>query len=363
MTRDTVIIGGGVIGLSVARELASAGRRVTLLERGEPGREASWAGAGILPPGNLARARGPLDRLRAFSAGLWRDWSQALREETGIDNEYVACGGLTVSLGEESADEWLAEWNAEQVPTEVLDGGGLRRYEPALAPGITRGFRLAGLAQVRNPRHLAALTVACRNRGVDIRPHSAVCAAEFQDERLLAVGTETERFEAEQFCFCTGAWTGLLTHRMHRPVPIVPVRGQIVLLRTEQPLLRHVVEVGKRYLVPRSDGRVLVGATEEGAGFEKGNTPEAVSDLRTLAAALVPELARATVETVWSGLRPGCERGYPFLGRLPHCENAFVAAGHFRAGLQTSPGTGVLMRQLLCGETASLDLEPFSIVE
>lgn len=360
MHPDVTIVGGGVIGLSLARELAGKGRRVMLLERGSPGREASWAGAGILPPGNLNGTAEPLDSLRALSATLWNDLADSLREETGVDTGFRICGGLTLTCGTESSADDLAAWQSEGVPLEVLDADGLHRCEPALAPEIVAGFRLPQLAQVRNPRYLRALEASCRKRGVEILSGRHICAAEFSDGGMIALRTESERFAANQFCFCTGAWTGTLTDSLRIQIPIVPIRGQIVLLNCGSPLFHHVLEVGKRYLVPRPDGRVLVGATEERAGFEKRNTASAVSALIQFAQTLVPALADADVERTWSGLRPGCERGYPYLARHREYENVFIAAGHFRSGLQTSPGTALLMRQLICGETPTIDLTPFA---
>ncbi len=359
MHPDVLIVGGGVIGLSLARELAGQGRRVTLLERDRPGREASWAGAGILPPGHLAGAVRPLDRLRAVSTPLWPAWSRSLAEETGIDNGYLRCGGITLDDPSDPIDSLAAEWTGEGVEVERLDRSGIGRHEAAIAAEFTAALRLPQLAQVRNPRHLRALEASCRQRGVEIRSGCLVRDTRSERGRLRAVETETEQFPADQFCFCTGAWTGTLARVLGVALPIVPVRGQIALLRCDLPPFRHVLELGKRYLVPRGDGRVLVGSTEESAGFEKCNTAAGISGLLEFAVRLVPALASAEIERVWSGLRPGSSVDYPFLGRAGEFENAFVAAGHFRSGLQTSVGTALLMRQLLCGEATSIDLAPF----
>jgi len=178
---------------------------------------------------------------------------------------------------------------------------------------------------------------------------------------VTSVVTERGVYEADQFCITAGAWTAKLLQKVGYALPIVPVRGQIVLYQTERTLIRHIIEVGKRYLVPRDDGRILVGSTEENAGFEKVNTEEAISELKRFATELVPALKSARVEKTWAGLRPMSQTGSPFLGRLPGMENAFVAAGHFRAGLQTSPATALVMKQLMCGEESALDLDGFSI--
>lgn len=360
MATDVVIVGGGVIGLSLAWELTGQGRTVTVLDRQQTGREASWAGAGILPPGNLSGVRQPFDRLRALSVPLWDEWSAELQSQTGIDNGYRRCGGLTVSLAEESSAQYFEEWSSEGVELEMLDGEGLRNYEPALSPQISEGFRLPGLGQVRNPWHLKALTAVCEQQGVNILREQPVEEIHQRDDRVTEVKTPAGRVAADQFCFTSGAWTANLLNSVGCRLPIVPVRGQIVLYHTARPLISHVVEVGKRYLVPREDGRLLVGSTEENAGFEKKTTQQGVAGLIQFAEDLLPALKTATVENSWAGLRPRSLSGTPFIGAVPGFENVFVAAGHFRAGLQTSPATAIVTRQLICGQETDLDLTPFA---
>ena len=139
------------------------------------------------------------------------------------------------------------------------------------------------------------------------------------------------------------------------------MRGQIALLNTGCPLLRRIIEQGKRYLVPRPDGRVLVGSTEEDAGFDKRTTAGAIEGLLHFAFETVPDLAQAHLERCWAGLRPGSPDGLPFLGAVPGFDNLWVAAGHFRAGLQLSPATGLVMKELLLGQPTTIPLEPFRL--
>ena len=359
---DVIIVGGGVIGLSIAWELAGQGATVQILEQGGFGREASWAGAGILPPGNPQQAHTAEQRLRAHSHVRWPGWSRELRDATGIDNGFRPCGGLEVRRpgGTETVAEAAAAWRAEGVEVEPLTPAALRALEPALHPEITSAHRLPQVSQVRNPRHVKALIAACAARGVELLPGRPVIDFEEQGGRVRGVRTLDGRYEAERVCVAGGSWTGRLLERVGLSLPIEPVRGQIVLLSLRAPLFRHVVEVGKRYLVPRPDGRVLVGATEERAGFDKQNTAGAVAELIRFAVDLVPGLAGANVERTWAGLRPGSPDGLPYLGAVPGLENLFVAAGHFRAGLQLSPITAVLMRQVILRQEPVIPVEPYA---
>jgi glycine oxidase len=355
---DILVLGGGVIGLTIAYTLAREQARVAIVDRADFGQEASWAGAGIIPPGEPRHARTPFDLLRALSAALFPSLSQELRERTGIDNGYLRCGGLEVVRdGEDTAQEW----RSEGIAFAKLTGSDARKLEPALSERVAAVFHLPDLAQVRNPRHLKALVAGCAASGVQLRPGCAVHGFERQGQRLSAVLTSTERLLADRYILAAGAWSEPLLHQVGLRPGIRPVRGQIALLNTGAPLLRRVVMDGKRYLVPRPDGRVLVGSTEEEAGFDKRATAGAVGELLSFAFTLVPELANAQLERCWAGLRPGSPDEMPFLGPVPGIDNLFVAAGHFRAGIQLSPVTGLLMMELLLGKQLTVALEPFRL--
>jgi glycine oxidase len=220
---------------------------------------------------------------------------------------------------------------------------------------------LPQLAQVRNPRHLKALIAGCGQRGVRLVSGAPVVGFDRRNEKIVAVRTPAETYSAGQVCICSGAWSRQVLASVNCDVRVEPVRGQIVLLSMQPLPIRHVIEVGPRYLVPRPDGRILIGSTEERAGFDKRNTAGAVAELIRFGCQVVPKLADARYERAWAGLRPGSPDGRPYLGRVPGMENLFVAAGHFRAGLQLSPGTAFVMRQLLLGEEPALALDEFAV--
>jgi glycine oxidase len=356
---DVLVLGGGVIGLTCAYFLAREGIVVEVMDKGDFGQEASWAGAGILPPGNPEHAPTPLDQLRAHSARLFPTLSAELRERTGIDNGYLRCGGLEF-VGPDH-DAHSEEWGGEGIICERFDEKQLQRLEPALAPGLSRAYFFPDMAQLRNPRHVKALLAGCASYGVRLRPGCPVYGFERQGERLRAVTTEMGRREAGRFLLTAGAWTDALLGQVGWQPGIHPVRGQIALLNTRTPLVRRILLHGARYLVPRPDGRMLIGSTEENVGFDKRTTAGAITELLTLASALVPRLADAHLERCWAGLRPGSPDGLPFLGPVPGLANLFVAAGHFRSGIQLSPATGLVLRELLLGQPLTVPLETFRL--
>ena len=358
-SNDILIIGGGVIGLTTAYFLARDGLRVEVVDRGSLGKEASWAGAGILPPGNPKHARTPMDELRAHSAAMFPRLSADLRERTGIDNGYLRSGGLEFLRPSDHAS--VQEWRGEGIAADELDEAATARLEPALAAGLGPAVFLPEMAQLRNPRHLKALIAACAALGVRLRADCPIHGFERSGGRIARVTSDAGSLQAERYLVTAGAWTSALLEPLGCKLRVHPVRGQIVLLQTDVPRLRHILLWGAQYLVPRADGRVLVGSTEEQAGFAKRTTAEAIGQLLDLARMLVPTLAEAQVEQCWAGLRPGSPDGLPYLGLVPGIDNLFVAAGHFRSGIQLSPGTALVLRELLLGQKPTVPLTAFRI--
>lgn len=358
---DVAIIGGGIIGLTSAYFLAKAGLSVEVFDRGDFGKEASWAGAGILPPGNVNGAATPIDKLRAIGSTRFPEFSQELRELTGLDNGYLRCGGI--EFIDEDPTEILDLWRAEGIVFDRIP----RAMRETLMPGIGdvggEPYLLPDCAQVRNPRHLQALIAACEQVGVTLRPRTEFTSYPPTWGEDPKTGQMGFREWNGRRLITAGAWSnGLLTNIGERGPGVHPVRGQIVLLKTPERILNRVLMIGKRYLVPRADGHILVGSTEEPeAGFEKGNTAEAVAGLIGFAIRTVPALASAELVKCWSGLRPGSPDGLPFIGPVPGWNNVFVATGHFRAGVQLSIGTAQLITELFTGQPTCVPLEAFAV--
>jgi glycine oxidase len=371
---DCCIIGGGIVGLSIARELAGRGRSVRVLAR-EGGRDtASWAAAGIFPP---APEPGP-DRddpnaaLTALSDRLHRRWAEELRSETGIDNELSACGGLHLTADETGLARLEAaadSWRKRRARCEWLAAADVARLEPALggavaAGRIAGGFLLPDEMRIRSPRHLEALHRSCVARGVMLSHDCTVAEIVVAAGRVAGLEVRspagTETVTAERYVLAAGAWSGPLAERLGLAIDTRPIRGQIALVRLPRQILSRVVNRGFDYLVPREDGRILAGSTLEDVGFDRSTRPADIDRLLTVAADLLGDLSVATVEATWAGLRPGSADGLPLIGPAPACDNAFVAAGHFRAGLHQSTGTAVIVADLVEGRVPPLDITPFA---
>lgn len=361
---DVVIVGGGVIGLSIAYALARQGVLATVLDRAEPGREASWAGAGMIPPHTERLKTNPTVELRSWSAVLYPEWSRALLEETGIDNGYRRTGGVDVAASPAEDDELktsAGRWRSERIVYERLTPGDFGRVEPALNPDLLVAYYLPDRAQIRNPRHLKALVAALKVRGVSIRPGRAALGFESAGGRVSAVRTEEGPLACGSVVVAAGAWSGGLMAGLGVQAATPPLKGQIVLLREGRPRIRRIVEHGKNYLVPRDDGRILVGATEEDVGFDTRTTDEALRGLLAQARRICPGLADAEVERSWAGLRPGSIDSKPYLGNVPGYVNVMMASGHKRAGLQLAPASAEVMADLVLGRPPRVDLAPFRV--
>ncbi|MDA0833078.1 MAG: glycine oxidase ThiO [Planctomycetota bacterium] len=359
---DVIVIGGGVIGLSIAYELAGQGIHVSVFDQGAMGQESSWAGAGMLPPARSYRGAPADVQLRAASHELWPIWSARLREETGLDNGFRKCGAVELACDDTSArrlSALITSWQDAGIATEQLTKQRAAELEPALGADFCDAYSIPEFCQVRNPRHLKVLVAACHQRGVNLFPGVPAFGWERSGDRILAVQTVKGRFEAGQFVVASGAWSSTLLSALGCHLPLEPIRGQIVLLSTKPDLINRVIEVEKCYLVPRGDGRILIGSTEERVGFLKQNTSQAIAELIDFGRRLVPALGQAAVERFWAGLRPGTADGLPYLGTIPGYENAFVAAGHFREGLHLAPVTAELLSQMMRHEKSTLPWEAF----
>lgn len=366
MNYDCVIIGGGVIGLSAAYELASDGLSVALIDNREFANEASAAGAGILSAANVDTATDPADRLQAVSRQLHADWHERLKQDSELDNGFWECGGvhLARSIGEASS---LAgsrtQWTLEKIQHTELDTQRLGELLPGLfqPDSVKAAVLLPGDAQIDNRAHLECLLVACRNLGVDLFEQVDLVDFELRDEQLISLRTTAGPFSAAEFCVASGAWSEAFLKKLDIQVSTLPVRGQMLAFKLPQRLFDRIVTEGARYLVPRKDGWVIVGSTLEHAGFSKELTPDGLKGLYDFANGLFTELDAASLKKRWAGLRPATFDGFPYIGRCSKISNLIVATGHFRVGLTTSTGTAVIVKDIVKGTDPMFDITPFRI--
>ncbi|QDV28004.1 glycine oxidase ThiO [Aureliella helgolandensis] len=364
-TTDVLIVGSGVIGLSLAWELAQRGLRVRVLESGQVGRATSWAGAGILPPAAKYGANDAYDQLKSLSHALHPDWAARLQEETGIDTGFQKCGGLYLARTRAEAATLVASqfwWQEHGIEFHRWSPEELMRHEPALAalvPQLKSAWFLPEEYQLRNPRHLKALAAACSLAGVELIEETPVDEVLIGPSGVASLRAGDEVFQADQLCLCSGPWARMTLEQMGISTGMMPVRGQIVMYRCQTPPISRVVNEGNRYLVARSDGRILAGSIEEEVGFRIETTSEGIRQIRDWAEGVLPLLQQTPVEKSWAGLRPGSFDGWPYMGKIGTTENLFVAAGHYRAGIHLSCGTAVLMADLMLGHPTSIDLNPF----
>ncbi|HEY0515029.1 MAG TPA: glycine oxidase ThiO [Thermoanaerobaculia bacterium] len=336
---DILILGGGIIGLACARELALRGLRVEIVERLPAGAEASMAAAGMLAPLTESTDPGPFFEACRASLGLWGPWVAALESETGLSVDYDTSGTLLVALTEEDDAEVertvrVARELGEQA--DDMDAAALRHWVPDVSPDVRRVVHLASEHRVDNVQLCAVLAQGLQKLGVTTHYHSEVVSIERRPGgTVLAIGHHWRK-EARLLVLAAGAWSGLLPDLPQ--LPLRPVRGQMVMLGGVEWPWSGSVRQGHAYAVRRGATGLLIGATVEEAGFEKHNTLGGVEDLLAFARRLFPGLERARLETIWSGLRPGTPDNLPIVGALPGWP-ILAATGHFRNGILLAPWT------------------------
>jgi glycine oxidase len=346
---DVIVVGGGIIGIALSIALRKRGVRVLVVERGEPGREASHAAAGMLADCTLETSAA-LQPLAKASARMYPEFVHELQDESGIKVDLRDNGTILFALPEHITE--LIEFQAEHaLPAPLAD------LEPDLADVESPAFYLKERSV--DPRALVAAALkAAKHRGVDISSGTTVTDVLLSNGRVAGVSTDRTRYSAPCVVNCAGAWAGnLSTHRF----PTRPVKGQMLAVAcARHNVLRHVIRAPDVYLVPRSDGRILIGSTLEEAGYDKRTDAETIRRLHQAAIRLVPALGQARVLEDWAGLRPGTPDDLPMLGATD-TPGYFVATGHFRDGILLTPVTAHVIAQLVTGAKPDYDISAFSL--
>jgi len=364
---QVLIIGGGVVGLSTACALGSAGHAVQLVERERTGSRASWVAAGLLTPSTPWRYPPALIDLCRRSEALYPAFVEQLLRHTGHDAQLQTAGMLYpegVTFSAPLVAEHRARRNALGFEVQALDRVALDALQPGLGHAVSGAAWQPVSSRVRPPRLLAGLRARALQLNVSLLEQ---CAVESLSRVRGAVSgvrlANGQELGADAVVLAAGAWSGLLAQSVELELPVRPVRGQILLLSGPPGLLGPVINDGDCYLVPRRDGRLLVGSTMEDAGFDAVTTDDALARLRRLATSLLPASAGLPVESSWAGLRPATLDRMPYLGAVPDVPGLVLATGHFRNGILLAPVTAALVTDVLDGREPAVDLSPFACRE
>jgi glycine oxidase len=358
---DAVIAGAGLIGGAIALELARAGVRVAVFDQGEPGREASWAGAGILSPAPENPATIPLVPLGKASMALYPEFVARVEEISGQQVGFRAKGTLEALFSQDAARELsthIALHHGWGLKAEAISAEDARELEPALSPELQAAVLRPDEASVDNRALAQAVLDAARKSGAEVFAHREVQGIWRDKKHCAGLLLENEKVSAKWTIIAAGSFSAGITG-VNTYAPVRPAKGQMVSLRCERVKVERVLWSDKIYLVPRNDGRILAGATVEYAGFDKKVTAGALEKLLSGAIELAPDLAHARVEETWAGLRPDSPDHLPILGPAD-IDGLLIATGHFRSGILLTPITARLIREWVTEQRVSVDWERFS---
>jgi len=367
---EVLVIGGGIIGLTTAWQLAQRGVSVTLLEQGRCAQAASRAALGALWPPPMAKANA-LQQLHRQSLWGYEEFIQSLQAASGLYVHYQRRGKVELlnsteafRAAAEQCDVANTTWPAlgDKPVMELLTAAQIPQYEPHISDALHGAHLCRWSGQVNVDQLLEALITACIRCGVRIVEGVRIDRLESDSSRVIAAHAGGQKFLAENFVLCAGIGLPIITCQQELSPPITPVKGQALLLRVRKEVLTHIVKSGMIFLVPWQDGRILVGSTTEPeAGFDTTNTAEGIHFLLQGATQIAPALKAAAVERVWAGLRPTGPKHRPVMGKSPAFDNAFVCAGHFKIGIGLAPLAGKFMAELITTGRAEPGMEVFSL--
>ncbi len=354
MQTDFLIVGGGAIGLTSAQALLQAGYRVTVVERGAVGQEASWAGGGILSPLCSWDYQEAVTRLAHRGMSMFGEAAESLHAATGIDPEYQRSGMLL--LPPYQADLAMRWCEQHQVALQEVNLAG--QLPESFYARLGNGLLMPEVAQVRNPRLMRALRKQVEMLGGVIVEQHEVKQFEIAGDRVVALQTTSGKLVADAYIVTAGAWSKTLLGEHALNIDIRPIRGQILLFKFDAPPFQNILLKQDLYLIPRRDGHVLVGSTLEDVGFDRTTTTEARDNLLGRVREIFPDWQDRQPIQHWAGLRPGSPDNIPTIGRHPQLVNLYANSGHFRYGITMSLASAELLRNEIEAKP-----QPFSIEE
>ncbi len=357
MTQHVMIIGGGIVGCMTAMELVNRGCRVTIVERNQiasqTSGESSWAGGGIIFPLLPWLYSEPVNTLTNNGANFYRELSQRLQLETGIDANFEQSGFLLLpAFDVKSAQAWCMQ---NQVPVQAVKASAFKVQSLSGEDALW----LPTVCQIRPPYLMQAMRKWLEQHKVTLLEHTQLAPLK-ETQRLTEWQTiDGEKLGADQFVVTSGAWSFELLKETTAKLKVKPMRGQILLYQPEHNLEQIVYREGF-YMIPRRDGYLLAGSTLEDVGFDASVTEAVRDELRIKAEAIMPALKNEPIIKHWSGLRPGTPENLPTIGAHPTIENLYLNTGHFRYGLTMAPASAQLVAALMSGEAPRIDATPYA---
>ena len=359
-TADIVIVGGGLIGASIAFRLAQAGRKVTVVDRGEPGREASSAAAGMLAAQMGMEKADALSELRLESRKIYPEFVREIEDASGTKIEYHARGMLEVARSEQDLEGLGEKFTLQKkhgLAVEKLAAGDICGRGAGLDPAVRGGLFFPEDHWLDNEALSLGVVQAARNVGARFFPQTEIHKAELTGGSLKELASATRRFSADHYVLAAGCWSGELTKNLGLHVPVHPSRGQMMEFQSDRKV-EHAIWEGHCYVVPREGGRLLVGATIEDAGFDKSVTAAGLEKILSTVIGYAPWLREARFRRAWAGLRPDSADHWPILGK-GRISNLVFATGHFRSGILLAPITARLISELILDGSVSHPLYAF----
>lgn len=359
-----VIIGGGVIGLAAAFELAKRDEQVTILEKGTCGGQATGAAAGMLAPySEIEEDPDDFFAMAHQSLEMYPEWQREVKEVSGMDFQYERSGSLHVVFHEadelalETRLEWQKKWGIE---SDIVRGGRLRELEPYLTAEAIAAIHCPGEHHVYAPDYVQALKQACLNLGVHIIEETGEVRFQEISENVVQLSTELKGdFFTDECIICSGAWTSFFAEHVAIPLPIFPIRGQICAYQKGVEHINHLIFSSQGYVLEKANGSIVCGASEDLAGYQTNVTEKGVGRLIKWSKRLFPFLAEQEPFHSWAGLRPATQDGYPLIGRLRHYPNIIVASGHYRNGILLSPRNAQLVADIVQGRQPDINMTLF----
>ena len=361
-TADVVVLGAGVIGSSIAHTFAQHKYKTILVDKQQPGQEASAAAAGILAVSSGRSKRGPMYQLKKASQELYPALIQDIQQATDIDIEYQTVGVLCLIRNDADEKKYRKLYALRQEqghPVTWLSAEALRQAEPALAPNLRGAVHFSSDHHLHNGKLAEAWALAAEKCGAQLRAGTTATDVHLTQGRVQSIRLGDDWVEAGTVVIATGSWSRQVGDLFGIALPVEPAKGQMLAVRTTR--LSHVISCDEHYLVPRKNGEVIIGSTVEYVGHTKEVTGETLQDFIDRSEALVPGISKAPLSRFWAGLRPYSPTRRPILCRAPGLDNVVLATGHHRNGIVLAPITGKLIYELITTGQPSMDLTPFTL--